>query len=211
MHSRRTLVSCLVALALLMPSVASAGSPLSAFVRSLLVPGWAQYSNGNRASATRFALAEGLLFAGYFGMTSVSSIREDNYRTFATEHAGASPQGKGGVYFDDLGFYLSQQQHDRFALVDDGPEATLYGSAPGNTWEWDDDDARKRYRKLRNSAQSAERNALFATGLIVVNHLVAAVHAARTADDAFATTPAWRLEPIVSQGVTQGVSLVRRF
>ena len=135
MHARRALLCCLAALVLLIPSAASAGSPFSAFVRSLLVPGWAQYSDGNTNTAARFALAEGLLFAGYFGMTSVSGIREDNYRTYATEHAGATPQGKGGVYFDDLGFYMSQQQHDRFALVDDGPEAALYGATPGNTWE----------------------------------------------------------------------------
>ena len=188
-----------------------AASPFGAFIRSLLVPGWAQYSNNQSHAATRFLLAEGLLWSGYFGMTAVSSIREENYRTYASAHAGASPEGKGGVYFDDLGFYMSQQQHDLFALVD-GPDEDLYGDQSDNTWEWDQDASRKRYRRLRNSAQSAERSALFATGLVVVNHLVAAVHAARTADsDGFAQAPAWRLEPFASRSITQGLSLVRRF
>lgn len=207
----RSLLGGLALIALLVPGPASAASPFAAFVKSLIVPGWSQYSNGQTGSAARFALAEALLLGGTFGMTAVSSIREDNYRTYATEHAGATPQGKKGVYFDDLGFYMSQQQHDLFALVDDGPEAELYGLTSGNTWEWDEDDSRKRYRKLRNSAQSAERNALFATGLVVVNHLVAAVHAARTARDPFAQAPRWTLEPLASRGLTQGVALIRRF
>ena len=143
-------------------------SPFEAFVRSLLIPGWAQHANGQSHTALRFAVAEGLLWSGYFGLSAVSSIREDNYRTFATSHAGATPEGKGGVYFDDLGFYMSQQQHDLFALVDDGAEAQLYGAGDGNTWEWDRDASRKRFRRMRNAAESAERNALFATGLVVV-------------------------------------------
>ncbi len=188
-----------------------AASPFGAFVRSLLVPGWAQFSNGQGQVGTRLLVTEGLLWSGYFGLTAVSSIREDNYRTYASAHAGASPEGKGGVYFDDLGFYMSQQQHDLFALVD-GPDATLYGDTRGNTWEWDLDASRERYRRLRNAAQSAERNALFATGLVVVNHLVAAIHAARTAeDDQFSRSPVWHLEPLTSRGIAQGLSLVHRF
>jgi hypothetical protein len=190
---------------------AMAASPFGAFVRSLLVPGWAQSGNNQSNAATRFLVAEGILWSGYFGMTAVSSIREENYRTYASAHAGASYQGKGGVYFDDLGFYMNQQQHDLFALVD-GADEDLYGDQSDNTWEWDQDASRKRYRALRNSARSAERSALFATGLVLVNHLVAAIHAARTAEgDGFSGAPAWRLEPFASRLITQGLSLVRRF
>ncbi len=188
-------------------------SPFEAFVRSLLIPGWAQHANGQSHTALRFAVAEGLLWSGYFGLSAVSSIREDNYRTFATSHAGATPEGKGGVYFDDLGFYMSQQQHDLFALVDDGAEAQLYGAGDGNTWEWDRDASRKRFRRMRNAAESAERNALFATGLVVVNHLVSAIHAARNTEASFPTAAAiqWQVEPFRGRSLVQGMSLVRRF
>ena len=48
-------------------------------------------------------------------------------------------------------------------------------------WEWDREASRERYRTLRNESESAKRQALYMTGLVVANHLVSAIHAARSA------------------------------
>ena len=70
-------------------------------------------------------------------------------------------------------------QHNQFALYDDGPAAVLYADAPEFFWEWDAEESRMRYRQLRNASQTAKRQALFTTGLVVANHLISAIHAAR--------------------------------
>ena len=80
----------------------------------------------------------------------------------------------------------------------------LYDNTAQFSWEWDDDSSRERYRELRNAAQTMERNALYVTGFVVVNHLFAAVHAARMDRDvgastggssAFALAIDWHLRP----------------
>lgn len=157
------------------PAVADAG----AFWRSLIVPGWGQRAAGQPTAAARFLATEVLLWSGYAGARAVGDVRARTYRTYAAGHAGARPGGKGSEYFDDLGFYASQQQHNQFAVVDDGPGALLYPATPEYAWAWDSEASRQRYRRLHNGAQSMERSALYATGLVVVNHLVAAIHAGR--------------------------------
>jgi len=165
-------------LSMAVPAAADGGA--GRLWRSLLIPGWGQHASAQTASGLRFLALEGALWASYAGLRGVYGIRRDTYLTYASTHAGAQTSGKYSVYLDDLGFYASHNQHNQFALVDDGPRADLYDDTPEFSWEWDADISRERYRELRNSAQTMERNALYVTGVIVVNHLVAAVHAARS-------------------------------
>ena len=169
----------ILALLLLLPTAASAGKAQGAFWRSLLVPGWGQrYATGGGG---RFFAAELAFWGGYLGFERLREVRRDQYRAFAAAHADARPQGKDGEYFDDLGFYQSRLEHNQFARYEDGPEAAIYPLGRDFFWEWDRQASRERYRQLRNSTAGAGRQALFMTGLVAVNHLFAAIHAARTA------------------------------
>ena len=169
----------ILALLLLLPAGASAGKGQGAFWRSLLVPGWGQrYATGGGG---RFFAAELAFWGGYLGFERLREVRRDQYRAFAAAHADARPQGKDGAYFDDLGFYQSRLEHNQFARYEDGPEAAIYPLGRDFFWEWDRQASRERYRQLRNSTAGAGRQALFMTGLVAVNHLFAAIHAARTA------------------------------
>ena len=165
-------------LSILLAPIQSEARP-GAFWRSLLIPGWGQRQFDLGNSATRFAAAEVGLWAAYFGLEHVESIRSDTYRTYASSHSGASTDGKDKQFFDDLGFYDSREQHNRLARIDDGPEAELYPATAGFSWQWDDHSSRERYRELRNSAANVDRQALFVGGLILANHLVSAIHAGR--------------------------------
>lgn len=169
----------ILALLLLLPAGASAGKGQGAFWRSLLVPGWGQrYATGGGG---RFFAAELAFWGGYLGFERLREVRRDQYRAFAAAHADARPQGKDGEYFDDLGFYQSRLEHNQFARYEDGPEAAIYPLGRDFFWEWDRQASRELYRQLRNSTAGAGRQALFMTGLVAVNHLFAAIHAARTA------------------------------
>ena len=191
--------SLLALAALLLAAPAGADSGAGGFWRSLLIPGWGQHAAGDGHAARRFLSTEAALWLGYFGLRAVADIREDNFRTYAAVHAGAPTGGKTGEYFDDLGFYDSHNQHNLFAEVEDGPEAELYPGTPEFAWEWDAEASRLRYRELRNAATGMERNALYLTGLVVVNHLVSAVHAGRSegprAGEAAVLSLDWRLRP----------------
>lgn len=186
----------LAALLLAAPAGAGAGG----FWRSLVLPGWGQHAAGEGLAARRFLTTEAMLWLGYLGLQAVAEVREGNYRTYAATHAGARTEGKEKEYFDDLGFYDSHLHHNRFARVEkDGAEAELYPGTPEFSWEWDARESRLRYRELRNGATGMKRNALYLTGLVVVNHLVSAVHAGRAMGGAEGGGPAlsldWRPTP----------------
>ena len=162
-------------------------SPRRAFWSSLLVPGWGQAQLGERGTAGRYLAVEAVLWSGFLGWRHVGGVRRDTYRTYAADHAGADGAGKSGEFFDDLGFYESRLQHNQFARVDEGADAYLYPATAEYFWEWDSEASRLRFRELRNAAQTARRNALYATGLVLANHLASAVHAARQARGAAVT------------------------
>lgn len=178
----RALWSCLLLSALAgLPSGAEGVSARQAFWRSLLVPGWGQHYLGRSQSAARFLTAELILWSGHFAFVQLGDLRKDNFRAYAAEHARVRPAGKDKRFFDDLGFYQSWLEHNQYARREEGPNPALYPEGAEFFWEWDQEASRQRYRKLRQASEKAQRQALYATGLVVVNHLVAAVHAAHGA------------------------------
>lgn len=169
-------VAVLIILCCVQPGRAQSGA--GAFWRSLLIPGWGQHYAGQGGG--RFLAAELSFWTGYVAFERLGQIRADRYHAYVAEHAGANSKGKDDQYLDDLGFYESRLQHNQFALYEDGPRAQVYPTGVDFYWEWDREASRERYRTLRNKSESAKRQALYTTGLVVANHLVAAIHAARS-------------------------------
>ncbi len=187
---------------------ASAQTGAGAFWRSLLLPGWGQhYASGGGG---RFLAAEGALWLSYAALNRLAEVRADRFHAYAAERGGADSRGKGRRFLDDLGFYQSRVQHNQFARREDGPNAQLYAVGPDFDWEWDGDAARERYRGMRNESQLAKRQALYATGLIVANHLIAAIHAGRSVGKEPGHTAAVHAQLIPQPGGMRW-SLVRRF
>ena len=140
----------------------------------LILPGWGQhYANGGGG---RFIAAEAGLWLGYIGLNRLADVRADRFHTQAAEFAGARSRGKGRQFLDDLGFYDSRLQHNQFALREDGPSAEAYTTV--SDWEWRSAEARERYRDMRNESTGSSSGA-DATGMVVANHLLSAIHAAR--------------------------------
>lgn len=204
--SSKILIALAVTLALANSSSAQTGA--GAFWRSLLVPGWGQrYASGDGG---RFLAAEGALWLSYIGLNRLADVRADRFHTYAAERAGADSRGKGRRFLDDVGFYDSRVQHNQFALREDGPSAQLYAVGPEFDWEWDSDASRERYRSMRNDSQLAKRQALYATGLVAANHLLAAIHAARSAGKEPGASAAVHAQIMPLLGGVRW-SLVRRF
>ena len=170
-------IGVLFVLLAVQPGQAQSGA--GAFWRSLLIPGWGQHYAGQGGG--RFIAAELGFWMGYVAFERLGQVRADRFHAYVAEHAGARSKGKNDQYLDDLGFYESRLQHNQFALYEDGPKAQVYPTGIDFFWEWDREASRERYCTLRNESESAKRQALYTTGLVVANHLVSAIHAARSA------------------------------
>lgn len=177
-------VTILLGLSLVMPDRAAAVSPTGAFFRSLLIPGWGQRYAGRPAAARRLLTVELALWGGYLGLHRRATVRQDRALSYAAVHAGARPQGRGKRFHDHLKFYDSVLQYNQHAAYRRGPAAELYPDTPEFFWEWDEAESRALYRDLLNASDEAERQALYVVGAVLVNHVFAAVHAARSAGQA---------------------------
>jgi hypothetical protein len=102
--------------------------------------------------------------------------REDDFKNYAVEHAGANLDGKADRFYDVVGFYESREDYNKAGGVTN-PGQEYYPNTDYYNWSWSSVAARERYRDLKNDSKSYFRNANFALGLIVANHLLSAVDA----------------------------------
>ena len=151
-----------------------------AFLLSLLIPGAGQYYVGEKGWARTFLLSEGILWLGYVGFREYESWGENDYRVFASVHAGVDPKETDAAFFDDVGFYDSVYERNRVILWEEGPNVRLYAERPRAAWEWDNEASRLRFRSLRSSSIQAHQRAMYVVGAIMLNHVMSAIHAARS-------------------------------
>lgn len=189
-------------------AAASEKSAKKAFFLSLIVPGAGQYYVGEKTWAKRFLVAEGTLWLTYFGFRAYGSWRENDYRLFAAHHAGVKQAGKDEAFFDDVGFYISVYEYNRVARWEDGVDAHVYPEKPVPAWEWEDDEARFRFRALHSSSITARRRALYVIGGVIVHHVLSGIQAARAvrALEVPSSASGWWVEPL--DGPRLGIRMV---
>ena len=150
-----------------------------AFFLSLLLPGAGQYYAQAPQKAKLFLSAESALWALFLGFRTYGSWHEADYSSFAIEHAVENPTGQSDEYLDDLGFYASAFEYNRYARRESGPQATLYSG--NKTWEWDSEASRLKYRTLRKNSLLARSRAMYVFGGLLLHRMVSAIHAVRLA------------------------------
>ena len=73
----------------------SSGDPvLSPVIKSLIVPGWGEYTLGYEKRAKIMALTESFIFISILGSYSNANRTEINYQAYAAQHAGVNIAGK---------------------------------------------------------------------------------------------------------------------
>lgn len=147
------------------------------FLKSLLIPGWGQYSTGARAPAVGFLVAEAALIGGAIGFHTYGAWLRDDYRIFAVAHAEiASTAGKNDQYWVDVGnfatIYAYNEEKLRQRNVRD-----LRDPEGGEFWRWDSDANRAHFENLRIRSDQAFERSSFTIAAIVANHVVSAIHA----------------------------------
>jgi hypothetical protein len=160
-------------------AVSGTKSVPKAFLLSLLLPGAGQFYAQAPGRGRLFAGTEVGILVGYFGFRWYGDWKKEDYQLYAAAHAGVDPRGKSDRYFEDVSLYTSMEEYNNQQLHDFREDAVLYSGA--DFWEWDNDRSQREFDSLYRASSNAKDNAIIMTGLGLLNHLLSAVDAARTA------------------------------
>jgi hypothetical protein len=163
---------------------------------SILLPGAGHWAMGSRGRAGVFFGTEVVAWTAFGYFKTVQHQKEDDFELYARTHAGIEPTGKNDEFYRTLTFYMSREQYnDEGRLID--PSRPYYPDDPLWDWQWESDAAMARYRNIRNQSNEAENRAKLSLGAAVLNRLVAAADAWRTARainrDARMETASWKV------------------
>ncbi|GEM_PF-1455083 len=141
---------------------------------SLLLPGAGHFYIGEKGRGEVFMGAEAVSWIGAAAFYIYGKWREDDYRNYASVHAGVSPDGKDDDFYRTITFYDSREEFNGRGLAD-FPEREYYPNIPEYDWQWDSPTNRESYRGIRNSSKAAMRNATFMIGVAVANRILASI------------------------------------
>ncbi|MEP7027832.1 MAG: hypothetical protein ABI960_04480 [Candidatus Eisenbacteria bacterium] len=167
--------------------------PAGAALRSLLIPGWGQLSNGHHTQAAIFGTLEVGTWAAFGTFRRQGALRRNSYFATARLFAGIELADKPTSYRKLVGQYRSSDVFNQYVVLreaayfyDDPTARAQYIASrtitAENAWSWGDSyDEFVRYRAQRRSSEQAFKNAQYTLGFALVNRVVSAVAAARSA------------------------------
>lgn len=154
-------------------------SPLLATLLSLVLPGAGEYYAGNETAAGYFFAADGALWLAFAGLSLQSDWVMDDARLFARERAGVDFAGKDARFEAQVGNYPSRDLYNESRLRERRYDEIYAGPSFG--WSWSGPEDRMRYRALRIRSDELAQVAEFAVGALVVNRIISAFSAWRSA------------------------------
>ncbi|MFQ6093631.1 MAG: hypothetical protein ACE5OR_13335 [bacterium] len=158
----------------------SAKSPGKAFFLSLLVPGLGELYAGSSQKGKIFLAAEAAVWSGFAAFEQYSAWKRRDYEVFAAAHAGVKLDGKDDDFFKNVGIYQNVRSYNADRLhARDMDE--VYWDEDLYFWEWDSPESQALFSQLRNSSRKAHRRALNMVGVGVLNRLISAIDAVRSA------------------------------
>jgi len=158
------------------PTVDQQKPLISPVVKSLVLPGWGEYSLDNQIRGRIFVLSETVLLLAILGSYSVAQRQEKEYKAYAAEHAGIDLIGKDRQFWVDIGNYSSlftfNEEHLRWRDFN-----ALYEDNDTWAWSWDSSNNRERFENTRIASDSWRLRGSFLIGGVVLNHIVSAIDA----------------------------------
>ncbi len=172
-------VAAISLLALLGSSGALAkGKGQSAFLQSLILPGWGQYSLGQKNAALGFAGAELAMIGGLLALNEYGSSTRDDYIAMARNYAGVQGDHEHD-YYVDVGNWMTTQQFNDQRLRE--REFNALYRLESEQWSWQSEEQRGLFKKIRIRSDRAFNNMLYLVGGLVLNHITSGIHAGRSA------------------------------
>jgi hypothetical protein len=149
-----------------------------AFLKSLLVPGWGQYTLGQKNAALAFFGTDMLLIGGMLSLNSYGHSTRIDYKAMAAAYAGVVGNHNHDFYVD-VGNWMTTREFNERRLQ--GREFDALYTARDDQWSWTSDERRAEMEKTRIKSDRAFNSVLYLVGGMVMNHVISAVHAGRTA------------------------------
>lgn len=147
---------------------------------SLLLPGMGELYAEGFSTGKYLLIAEGVLWLGFAAVEIHGNDLRDGARTYAAAHAGLDATGKDDDFYVNIGNFMSLEEYNDKQLRDREPEK-LYDPLEGYNWLWDSDASRLAFRDQRISSENMYNNQKFIGAAIIVNHIISAINAARSA------------------------------
>lgn len=169
-------------------------SVLLAVGLSLILPGSGEWYAGNFQTGRYFMGADAALWLTYGAFVWQGEWIRDDARTYAGQHSDADFDGKDEQFGVNVGNFMTTDDYNQAKLKN--REFALLYLESGFSWSWDEESNRIRYRSLRIKSDQMFQNSRFVVGALVVNRIISAFSAWRSAarynKDAEADG-AWRL------------------
>ena len=159
---------------------ASRKSVALAALYSLLLPGMGELYAEGFSTGKYLLIAEGVLWLGYAAVEIHGNDLRDGARSYAAAHAGVDATGKDDDFYVNIGNFMSLEEYNDKQLRDREPEK-LYDPLEGYNWLWDSDASRLAFRDQRIGSENMYNNQKFIGAAIIVNHIISAINAARSA------------------------------
>ncbi len=148
-------------------------SKTKAMALTLLLPGAGHMYIGEKGRGEVFIGADLVIWAAALTFNVYGGWKKDDYINYAVSHAGINTGGKDDKYYELIAFY---DNLDEYNILGRHYETDReYYPASSHDWKWDSEGSRYEYRTLRNSSESAYRNATFMIGVAVANRIIAGI------------------------------------
>lgn len=147
---------------------------------SLLLPGAGQWYAGAKNRAGIFLASEGIAWVAFGYFETIGSVKRKDYKAYARANAGIDPEGKDDEFYRLLSFYISRDEYNSAGRIIE-PSRPYYPDVEYWDWQWRSEANLSEYRDIRNQSNEAFNRGKFAIGALILNRLVSAVDAWRTA------------------------------
>ncbi len=157
---------------------------------SLLAPGLAHLTEGEKTRGIAYLAADVVCWSTYAGFRVQGGIRKDAYIDYAEQHAGIQEaDGRSSEYYQTIASWPNSALYNEFVVAREARDAypdDLAGREAyyqehrvpdDQVWDWESQAAQDRFRSKRNHSESAYRSARTMAGLAVVNRVVAMLDA----------------------------------
>lgn len=187
-------------------------SVILAAALSLMFPGMGELYAGSFDRGKYHLATDGVLWLGYYGMTSYSDWLMDDARGFAIQHAGAIMYGKDKKFEVNIGNFINTHEYNEAKLRN--REFNMIYTGSEFQWDWGSDDNRAKFKSLRIRSDEYFENAKFIIGALVVNRLISAFSAGSAAakrNQDNQQNQGWSINSFVRYGGIGGQQIIMSF
>ena len=147
-----------------------------AIIFSAILPGMGELYADGYSSGKYFTIADGVLWGSLIGVSAYANNQEENYRSYAETFGGASLDGKDEKYFADISSYIDVYEYNHIKNLERSKE--IYNET-SHYWKWSGQTARREYREMWKSSETANNSTRFIVGALILNRVASVINAIR--------------------------------